>query len=265
MDEPSMTGTGAAASGRVIGRREAVRILAAGAAGLLAASLPGCLLDGDRRREVLALKLLEDKYGREFEITFKAYGWGRSNQPVAYCRALEDDDLFFRMKFNVEGRRIMRDTFVGRRLGRQLEGVIAECFAAQGIRAASHAIVYTDFLGPDKAEETDPDVSLDGFIARYGPYQVHAYVFITDEVDDLRASPEFAEAVSAVYAEAQPSSRLWVYIIKSENLDAYSERIRQAVQFEGRGSLEGRPFDGFLVKAYEQTLEITEDVFWRYF
>jgi hypothetical protein len=241
---------------RPMTRREAAKLLGMGAASAALARLSGCGTILDWRLTMLAEKLLRDKYGRDFVIYDKHYGWETYRRPSATCHAEGEEDLLFTCKIDVAAREIVEDTYVGRKLGRQVEGIIGECFDRQGIESAAHCIVLTS--------ETDPDMAWSEYVVTYGHTDVLARLFITDAVPTPRTSTKLIEAAHEIYEITQIHGWMRVYIIRSEDYEAYNEFLTIATSFSSPRPIGLYPVDGFLINVNQSVFETGEGDFWKY-
>jgi len=237
-------------------------LMLAGALALAALPLGGCMTRRERRI-MLAEDLLREKYGRDFSVVFEAYGFDTAIKPTAYCCAVGEEDLVFRLEFDAIEGSIVRDTYIGRKLGRQVEVIISDCFSGQGIEMIPHVLVNTQSLGIGIEDSIDPETSLPDYIYEFGIIKIHASIVITDALDSPRESPLFERAIRDFYETVEPSSRLQVFIVMHDNLEEYREYLARIPEFYGGiGSVEHRPIDGFLVSVVDSELEIIEDNFW---
>jgi len=255
---------GGGESSQALSRRQAVGLMLAGALALAALPLGGCTTRRERRI-MLAEDLLREKYGRDFSVVFEAYGFDTATKPTAYCCAVGEEDLVFRLEFDAVEGSIVRDSYVGRKLGRQVEAVITDCFAGQGIDIASHVVVYTRTYGAGSIKDEDPDITLDDYLLLYEQFSMGASIFLKDTEVDPRKSIEFRFAIIDMYERLKDTlSPISVYIIRSENLEEYREYLLQHPDFYGGiGSIEHRPIDGFWVSVRDLDLVIIEDNFWK--
>ena len=250
-------------SGNALSRRQAVGLMLAGVLALAALPLGGCMTRRERRI-MLAEDLLREKYGREFAVVFEAYGFDTATQPTAYCCAVGEEDLAFVLKFHALEKRIIQDTYVGRKLGRQVEVVITDCFAGQGIESASHVVVHTKSFGMGSVRDEEPDITLDDYLNKCDRFTMGTSIVIKKTEVDSRESPEFLDAVLELFCKLKDSpSRSKLFVVEPDDFDEYKDHLLQTAEFgSGRGRIENRPVDGFRIAVRDSQLEIDEDYFW---
>jgi len=248
---------------QMLNRRQAVGLMLAGALALAALPLGGCTTRRERRI-MLAEDLLREKYDRDFAVVFEAYGFDTATRPAAYCCAVGEEDLAFVLEFHALEKRIIQDTYVGRKLGRQVEVVITDCFAEQGIESASHVVVYTKSYGVGSVKDEDPDIILDECLNKSDRFTMGTSIVIKKTEVDPRESPEFRDAVLELFSQLKDSpSLITVFIVEPEDFKEYQDHLQQTAEFgSGRGRIEHRPVDGFWVRVRDSKLEIEEDNFW---
>ncbi|MDR0459294.1 MAG: hypothetical protein LBG68_02360 [Coriobacteriales bacterium] len=240
-------------------RREILKLLATGVLSITALNLTGCI----RSRSMLALDLLRDKYDRAFKIVEKAYNFNTSSKPKAFCCATNEPDLVFDLEISVSEEKILDDTYVGRKLGRQAEEIINECLDEQGIKSASHGVVDTYYLGVNREHEYNPDVSFEDFIDRYHEVRISATIVITEEVESPRTSPAFSEAmIKAFHLLGDTQSSISIYVVKETDFKEYHDHFLSTAWFySSRMVLEGQPIDLFRVKVRDSEVEIGERIY----
>ena len=238
-------------------RRGFMRLLALGALSAAMLPLTGCMFGGIGR-DMLALRLLSEKYDRKFNIVMKTYYYNTSSIPKVNCCAENEDDLVFRLEFDVHEEKIVRDTYVGRKLGRQVENIISECLEEQGIKSVSHSVVKTDYLGDKQENEYNPDIALNDFINKYNDLKIFTTIIITDQVDDPRNSPQFAEVMTLVYESlSYPISRIEVFVVDSSELELCGEYFITLPVFYSVSTIPGVKFiDSFLYRVTESGIEV---------
>jgi len=238
-------------------------LMLAGALALAALPLGGCMTRRERRI-MLAEDLLREKYSREFAVVFEAYGFETATTPVAYCCAVGEEDLVFRLEFDAIEKKIIQDTYVGRKLGRQVEAVVTDCFTEQGIESASHVVVHTKSFGMGSVRDEEPDITLEEYLDKSDRFTMGTSIVIKRTEVDPRESPEFRDAVLELFRQLRDSpSRVRIFIVKPEDFEEYQEHLLQTPEFySGRSDLENRPVDGFWVTVRDSELEIDEDNFW---
>ena len=245
----------------ILTRRGVLKLLATGALSLATLNLTGCL----RSRKMLALDLLREKYDREFEIVKKSYNFDTTNKPVAYCCAVNEKDLVFYLEFSVADETIISDTYVGRKLGRQAENIIAECFEEQGIESVSLCVVRTIGLNDDNSVENNPDITLSSFLEKYGWFRFSTSIVITDKVGNPRISEPFATAIRSIYTRlGEPKSQMSVFVVLEEHLPEYRDHFLKVPDFTSPVMvMANQPIDGVLAKVKDSEVVITESSFWR--
>jgi hypothetical protein len=238
-------------------RRSFMKLLTLGALSAAMLPLTGCLFVG-MGRDMLALRLLSEKYDRKFRIVEKTYYYNTSSIPEVYCSAENEDDLVFSLEFDVHEEKIVRDTYVGRKLGHQVENIITECFAEQGMNTVSLGDAKTTRLGDNSIDEIDPDITLKDFLAKYLEIKISISIFIEGKTDNLRYSPQLAEVMTQVYEQlGNPVSRMRLYVIKPEDLRICSEYLKTISHFYSVSSVPGVEFiDSFSYRVFESQIEI---------
>jgi hypothetical protein len=234
-----------------------MRLLALGALSAAMLPLTGCMFWG-MGRDMLALSLLREKYDRKFNIVMRTYYYNTSSTPEVYCSAENEDDLVFSLEFSILDREIVRDTYVGRKLGRQVENIVTECLEEQGINSVSHSVVDTNYLGDKQENEYNPDISLNNFIDKYSDLKFLTSIIITDQVDDPRNSPQFAEVMTLVYESlSYPISRVMVFVVDSNELELCGEYFFTLPEFYSVSTIPGVKFiDSFLYKVTDSGIEV---------
>lgn len=212
---------------------------------------------------MLALDLLRDKYDRAFKIVNKAYNFNTSSTPEVECCAKDEPDLVFDLEFSVAEEKIIRDTYIGRKLGRQAEEIFNECLFERGIESASHCVIKTNFLGENKENESDPDVAIEIFINRYHEVRMSTSIVIIEQVDNPRTSPAFAEAmVKAFHLLGDTQSRINIYVVKESGFKEYHDYfLRVSSFYSSRMVLENQPVDTFYASLLGSGIEIEERIY----
>ena len=241
-----------------------MRLLALGALSAAMLPLTGCLFGGIGR-DMLALRLLSEKYDRKFRIVEKTYYYNTASIPEVYCSAENEDDLVFSLEFDVYEEKIVRDTYVGRKLGRQVENIITECLSEQGILSVSHSVVIATIQGDILVNDIEPDLSLDDFLNKYGGFKTLTTIVITDEADNPRTSPQFANAIRMIYKLlGEPESQMSVLIVEKESFAEYSDYFHSVSSFYTPVMImDNQPVDGILAGVKDSEVIISESSFWR--
>jgi hypothetical protein len=237
-------------------RREALGLIAMGLATLV---LAGCATKGSKRSQ-LATRLLREKYGREFDVVLEHPFYDTLRRPSADFCEQGADGLVFRMEFDTQAERIVWDTFVGRRLGRQVEELATDRLRASGIDSTSHVVVETTRLGGSSVEEADPEITLDGFLGKYGMMLMTWHLVITDEVADARSNPQFTEALVDLFKRLGSSlSRIIVYVVAADDLAEYRRQSLSLPVFAiDRQEIVERRVDMFFVNCRDDELLLTD-------
>ena len=240
-------------------RRGVLKLLATGALSLATLNLTGCL----RSRKMLALDLLREKYDREFDIVFETYTFNTSREPKAFCCAASEPDLVFDLDFSVAERKIIRDTYVGRKLGRQAENILTGCLEEQGIKSVTHGDIDTFSLGANLEEEFNPDIPIDIFIEKYHEVRISASIVVTNQIESPRTSPQFAEAmIKAFHLLGDTQSSMNVYVVKESDFEEYRNHFLSHPWFQTSVMvLDGQPVDLFYIDVEESELVISEKVY----
>ena len=248
-------------SNSLLTRRGVLKLLATGALSLATLNLTGCI----RIRNRLALDLLREKYNREFKIVTESYYFDTSRKPIAYCCAANETDLVLYLEFSIPDETIISDTYVGRKLGRQAENIIKECFEEQGIKSVSHSVVRTIGLSDNNSEEKNPDITICSFLEKYGWFRISTTIVIIDKAGDPRISKPFADAIRSIYLLlGEPKSQMSVMVVLEEHLPEYSNHFLRVPVFTSPVLvMENQPIDGVLAKAKDSDVVITESTFWR--
>jgi hypothetical protein len=202
--------------------------------------------------------LLEEKYGRPFDLVLATRGFDSAPEPLAYCCERGVDDLVFEAKFDVSAERIVWDQFVKRRLGRQVEDVISECFGRQGLGCAPMAHVST--LG------SDPDITLDEFIAKGDELDGYSVeIVISDKVGNPEASPQMHKALTDVYERLKSANIFLIMVVEEQDLATYQDYLRLAPRFNSAGRPEWGIIGGYKARLSDGEVTVYVDDFYQRF
>jgi len=160
--------------------------------------------------------------------------------------------------FKISDETIISDTYVGRKLGRQAENIITECFDEQGINTVSMGDADTTGLGDNLVEEIDPDITFKDFLVKYSEIKISLSIFIEGKTDSLRFSPQLAEVMTQIYERlSYPVSRMRLYVVKSEDLRTCSKYLETIPHFYSTNSVPRVLFiDNFSYRVFESQIEI---------
>ena len=202
-------------------------------------------------------QLLTNKYsGREFKVIGGDYGYESSLHPTVYCIERGIDDLVFEARFQLNEEKLVADAFVERKLGRQVENLIIDCFMKQGIESAPIGFVRTKI--------TDPDIRLDEFIAKAD--ELNGYFFniiIPESLQSPRSSETFLAAMLEVFTYIKTSNGMLVLIAKNEDFATYQEYVRRIHYFYAPRDPKRPIIDGFYVRGPAPQLTIEEGDTWK--
>ncbi|MCL2137325.1 MAG: hypothetical protein FWH40_07395 [Coriobacteriia bacterium] len=256
-DTGSLEHLDASHSGMLLTRRQAVSLLAMGGFSLAGLQLTGCYINRYMRRIALMERLLSEKYaGREFAVVGGDYGYETSLHPVAYCIERGVDDLVFEARFQINVEELVTDAFVERKLGRQVEDLIIDCFKKQGIEAAPIGLIRTKI--------TDPDITLDEFIAK--AEELRGYFFdivIPESLESPRSSEPFFAAMLEVFTYIKTSNGILIQVARDEDFAAYQEYVRQIPTFYAPRDPKRPIIDGFYIMGPAPHLVIDEGDTWK--
>ena len=244
-------------SGMPMSRRQAVGLLVMGVLSLTSLQLSACDMNRNRRRIAMMEQLLSEKYsGREFEVIGGDYGYESSLHPTVYCIERGIDDLVFEASFQLNEEKLVADTFVERKLGRQVEHLIIDCCMKQGIEAAPIGIIHTKI--------TDPDIRLDEFVAKGDELEGYFFsIVIPESLESPRSSEAFLAAMLEVFTYIKTSNGMLVLIAKNEDFAAYQEYVRHIHDFYSPRDPKRPIIDGFYVRGPAPQLTIEEGDTWK--
>jgi hypothetical protein len=246
-----------------ITRRQGIKLMGTAALTTSAALMFGCSPFEDADRTKLVTRLLKEKYNRDFVVVGRPHGFASSSKPNAYCREAADEDspvfeveFYAQTAFNKVNEEIISDTFVSRKLGRQVEDIITECFADQGIEVA--------LLGAIDDSGSDPDINLDELIRDYGDNVYPSInMIISDSEKTPRSSSSFEAALSSYCDLIEIKTVIWVYIVKEADFEEFKNYFKSTAEFNGLGMPSGKMIDGFFVRIENSQIKIEEYDDWK--
>ena len=177
-------------------------------------------------------KLLEEKYDRQFEVT---YVWSSGTQEVgAEVHEQGHDDLLFQVRIKVSNGTIkdetMRDDFAGRRLCRQAEDLAIEVFARHGIEIMSLCMIPSEHIFR-RQTDTDPDMLLEDFMKDYDDSGIVFFIVIRDTVPSPKTNKDIESALWDLYYELDYQYVIHIYPITERGFKDACTYLRTTAEF----------------------------------
>lgn len=192
----------------------------------LLSMLLGC--DIDRRAVNPILTQLSEKYGKTFTVTTLGDRIGKSTA-TAYVIAEDDPDMRFTARVDTDGHLVFED-YAARTVCRQVEDMVAEAFAVQGI----DAVCYVRFTPFDN--DIAPGTSPADYIRAKKPEDIFVSLLIRD-TGDLSAKAILDTFVKIQEQTAGTRIVSNLHIVSSGDYDCLFERIRMETQAFGTDRL----------------------------
>jgi hypothetical protein len=186
----------------------------------------------------------------------KAYGFNTSSKPLAECRATEDmEGPGFGLRFDALKKIVIGDTFIERKLGRQVEDIITECFNAQGIEVAPIGII--------RNPGDDPDITFTEYMATEVDFDKFSFeIVLPDSVEISSENKSLVQAFVDFQQRTKMRNRVHIYIVKAEDLSVFQKYLRTASEMNGVDRPRGKVFNGFVIGIKEDTIEIIDTNDW---
>jgi hypothetical protein len=199
---------------------------------LVMASSIGCIPRGSARGE-RAVKALEEKYAEPFELkSYSKWASGMGTSEYIDCYPLSQPDLVFSVEFDGEGK--IHDTYLDRKIGRELENIVIEKAAKHGFTVEPNMGRFL-YVADKQPAEGVTDLSLQEYLAGYEPEYLVVWMLAKGKKGSLHGSEGFMQALQETYdalgADTEVEILFRIITVDEENYEEFAEWIRANPRF----------------------------------
>jgi hypothetical protein len=226
-DSPNPGGT---RFGRALRRLGLLLVALALAALVGSAGCAGCV-GASNPKATRAIEALEEKYGESFELkSYSRWASGVGASEYIDCYPLSQPDLVFAVEFDSDGR--MYDTYLERKIGRELENIVLEKTAAQGFVVEPHVSMFF-YLTERQPDSSVTYMTLEEYLRDYRPKYMIVSMIASGRQGFLHGSDEFMQALQDVYDAIEGKTELFFSIrtVDPDDFEEFRDWIRDNDRF----------------------------------